>query len=278
MSFAIFVTWVLVGVSVGLLAGFVRKRGGYGLKNDVILGLVGSIGLSVVLRMVGVLAGTGVVVGAISACIGAGVAIGVQRRFWRTQNVGDEKTSIKMWRWALGAVVVLVTAWMTLGPAPQPVATAAVVEEKTYTVTPAAIKIKAGIVTGEMTEMKVTERIEQGSGRVVAPAKFTARLLLKNSSENQTVRLVAGKIRYIDGQGQQIKLEDARTEPTLKFASYSTDRLDPGQEATEGVDVDFPADALTAAKLKDIRLDLTYIPSPYRVEMVHFGVSVSAQR
>jgi hypothetical protein len=82
---------------------------------------------------------------------------------------------------------------MTLAPAGQPSATAAaVVEDKTYAVTPAAMKVKAGIVTGEVAGMKVTERVEQGSGRVVSPAKLTANVVLKNSSGNQTVRLVAG--------------------------------------------------------------------------------------
>ena len=64
---------------------------------------------------------------------------------------------------------------------------------------------------------KVTERVEQGTGRVVSPAKLTAILNLKNSSANQTVRLVAGKILYIDATGQPIKLEDMRTAPTLTF-------------------------------------------------------------
>jgi len=56
----------------------------------------------------------------------------------------------------LGAALVVVMAWMTLARAPQPAATAAVIEDKTYTVTPAAMKVKAGFVTGEVTEMKVT--------------------------------------------------------------------------------------------------------------------------
>jgi len=128
-----------------------------------------------------------------------------------------------------------------------------------------------------VTEMKVTERVEQGSGRVVSPAKLTATVVLKNSSANQTVRLVAGTIKYIDVQGQPIKLEESRTEPTLKFATYGSDRLDPGQEATQSLDVDFPAEALKAKKLKEIRLDLAYIPSPYLEETVHFIVSVGGQ-
>ena len=102
--------------------------------------------------------------------------------------------------------------------------------------------------------------------------------MLKNSSANQTVRLVAGKIRFIDAQGQPIKLEDARTEPTLKFASYGNDRLDPGQEATESLDVAFPAEALKAKKLRGISLELAYIPSPYHEETVHFTVAIGGQR
>src|SRR5437773_11349448 len=170
-------------------------------------------------------------------------------------------------------------AWMDLGPTPQraATATAAVIDDKTYTVTPAAMKVKAGFVTGDITEMKVTERVEQGSGRVVSAAKLTPRLVRKNSSANQTVRLVAGTIQYIDVQGRPIKLEDARTEPTLKFSTYGSDRLDPGQEASQSLDVDFPAEALKAKKLKEIRLELAYIPSPYHEETINFIVSVGGQ-
>jgi hypothetical protein len=181
------------------------------------------------------------------------------------------------WKWWIGAVIVAAVAWMILGRSEQPVATAAVIEDKSYTVTPAAMKVKAGIVTGEVTEMKVTERVERGSGRVVSPAKLTAKIVLKNSSTNQTIRMVAGKIQYLDVQGQPIKLEETRTEPTLKFQTYGTDRLDPGQEATQSLDVDFPAEALKAKKLQEIRLELAYIPSPYREETVKFIVAIGGQ-
>jgi hypothetical protein len=134
-----------------------------------------------------------------------------------------------------------------------------------------------GIVTGEVTAMKVTERVEQGSGRVVSPAKLTANLYLKNSSADQTVRLVEGKIQYIDVAGQPIKLEDMRTEPTIKFASYGSERLDPGQEASQPLDVDFPAEALKAKKLKEIRLELAYIPSPYHQETVKLSVTIGGK-
>src|SRR5881296_874691 len=277
MSFTMFVTWVLVGVVAGVLAGLVMKRGGYGLKKDVIFGLVGAIGLSVIFRAVGLFPQAGIVVAAIIAFIGAVIPIVVQRKFWPTESAGEEKAD-EWWRWGLGATVVAVVAWMTLGPVPQPAATAAVIEDKTYTVTPASVKVQAGIVTGEDIEMKVAERVEKGSDRIVTPAKLTATLRLKNTSANQTVRLIEGKLRYIDAQGQLIKLEDSRTEPTLKFATYGSERLDPGQEATQTLDVEFPAEALKARRLKEIRLAFSYIPSPYREETVNFAVSIGAEK
>jgi len=174
-------------------------------------------------------------------------------------------------------ILAAALAVMALGCSQQPSGTAGVIEAKVYTVTPASVTVKAGILTGEVTEMKVTERIEKGSGRVVSPARLTGTLKLKNSSADQTVRLVAGKIQYIDAQGQLIKLEETRTEPTLRFATYGSERLDPGQDATQSLDVDFPAEALKAKSLKEIRLELAYIPSPYTEETVNFTVVIGGQ-
>jgi uncharacterized membrane protein YeaQ/YmgE (transglycosylase-associated protein family) len=276
MSFGMFVTWVLVGVLAGVLAGLVMKRGGYGLKTDVVLGLVGSIGGCWIFRALGVFPGAGIVAMVVVAFIGAVIPIVAQRRLRPTERPGEEKGAI--WRWGLGAALVATVGWMTLGPAPQPAATAAVVEDKTYSVTPAAMKVTAGIVSGDVTGMKVTERVEQGSGRVTSPAKLTATIVLKNTSRNETVRLITGTITYIDAHGQLIKLEDSRTEPTLTFSAYgANDRLDPGQEAIQSLDVAFPTEALKAQKLKEIRLALAYIPSPYREETVSFPVSIGGQ-
>jgi hypothetical protein len=182
-----------------------------------------------------------------------------------------------MRKWAGVTIVAAAVAAMTLGCSQQPSGTAGVIEDKVYTVTPASVKVKAGIVTGDVTEMKVTERVEKGSGRLVSPARLTGTLKLKNGSTNQTVRLVAGKILYIDAQGRPIKLSEAQTEPTLRFATYGAEQLGPGQDATQSVDVDFPAEALKAKKLKEIRLELAYIPSPYKEETVNFIVSIGGQ-
>ncbi len=179
-----------------------------------------------------------------------------------------------MSKWIGLTVLAAVVAVMALGCAQQPSATAAGVEDKTYMVTPASVTVKAGIITGEVTEMKVTERVEKGSDRVVSPAKLTGTVKLKNTSANQTVRLVAGKIMYIDAQGQLIKLEAARTEPVLKFSAYGSERLDPGQDAAQPLEVEFPAEALKSKRLKEIRLELAYVPSPYQEQTINFTVSI----
>src|SRR5437867_12290426 len=195
MSFTMFVTWVLVGVLAGVVAGMVMKRGGYGLKKDVTFGLVGAIGLSVIFRAVGLFPQAGIVAMAFVAAVGAVIPLVAQRKFWPTESAGEEKAD-KWWRWGLGAAVVAVVVWMTLGPGPRPAATAAVSEDRTYAVTPASVKVQAGIVTGEVTAMKVAERIEKGSDRIVTPAKLTATLTQKNPSANQAVRLIEGKLLY----------------------------------------------------------------------------------
>lgn len=142
-------------------------------------------------------------------------------------------------------------------------------------VTPASVTVKAGIITGAVTEMRVTERVERGSNLVISPAKLTGKLRLTNTSSDQTVRLVTGKILFIDAQGQPMKLEDARAEPALRFSAYGGDRLDPEQEVAQSLDVELPAEALKAKRLKEIRIELAYIPSPYRQEMANFAVSIS---
>jgi len=267
-----FLTWILAGLLAGLLAGWVLKRGGYGLNWDITLGLVGSIGGSWILRSLG-FSGAGIVATAVVAFIVAVIPIVAQRKFFATERAVQKKDAY--WRWGLGAALVALVAWMTLGPVQQPAAVAAAIEEKSYAVTPAAVKVKAGIVTGEVSDLKVAERVEKGSDRVVSAAKLTGMLKLKNTSANQTVRLLEGRLLYIDAQGQPIKLEDARTEPTFKFATYGgSERLDPGQEAMQSLDVEFPAEALKPKGLKEIRLEFAYIPSPFREESVNFAVSI----
>ena len=151
---------------------------------------------------------------------------------------------------------------------------AVAVEDRVYAVTPASMTVKTGMITGEVIELKVTERVERGSDRVVSPARLTGTLRLQNTSANRTVRLVQGRLRFIDAQGQPIELAAARTAAVLTFSAHGSEWLDPDQDSSHALDVAFPVEALQANRLKEIRLDLAYIPSPFREETVNFEVSI----
>ena len=165
-----FLTWILAGLLAGLLAGWVMKRGSYGLSWDITLGLVGSIGGSWILRSLGFYPGAGIIATAVVAFIVAVIPIVAQRKFWATERPIQKKDTF--WRWGLGAALVALVAWMTLGPVQQPAAVAAPIEERTYAVMPPSLKVNAGIVVGEVTDMKVAERVEKGSDRIVTAAKL----------------------------------------------------------------------------------------------------------
>ena len=80
MSFTMFVTWVLAGLLAGVLAGLVMKRGGYGLRWDIILGLVGSW----IFLALGISPEAGMLTTAVVAFVGAAIPIVAQRKVWPT--------------------------------------------------------------------------------------------------------------------------------------------------------------------------------------------------
>ncbi|MGD0264435.1 MAG: GlsB/YeaQ/YmgE family stress response membrane protein [Candidatus Methylomirabilota bacterium] len=82
MTLGLFVMWVVVGLVVGWLAGFVMKSGGYGVKGDLILGLVGSIVGSWLFWALGISPDAGLVALVVVAFIGAAIAIVAQRKLW----------------------------------------------------------------------------------------------------------------------------------------------------------------------------------------------------
>jgi hypothetical protein len=184
-------------------------------------------------------------------------------------------------RWINASLALVTTAAiaMSLGCTQKPAVAVPAINDKVYAVTPDSLKVKAGIVTGAVTEMAVKERVEEGSGRVTTPAKLSGKLVLKNVSTDQTVRLVSARVIYIDAQGKPIVLEENRNDQLLKLVSgYNSgaERLDPGQETTHALDFEFPAAALKAKRLKDIRLDIVYLPSSYKEESLNLPVSIGA--
>lgn len=82
MSLVMFLVWVLVGLMAGGLAEFVMKGGGYGVRADIVLGLIGSLVGSVIFWVLGTSPETGMVAVAIAAFGGAATLIIGQRKIW----------------------------------------------------------------------------------------------------------------------------------------------------------------------------------------------------
>src|SRR3989442_14093111 len=113
-----FLTWILAGLLAGLLAGWVMTRGGYGLKWDITLGIVGSIGGSWLLRTLGIFPGAGMVAVAVIAFMAATIPIIAQRQFFSTERSTEKKDAF--WRVGVGAALAGPLAWVNLGPLVQP--------------------------------------------------------------------------------------------------------------------------------------------------------------
>ena len=82
MNLVMFALWVLVGLLTGWLAGFVIKRGGYGLRWDIVLGLIGSLVGGGIVWTLGVSPEAGMVAVAGIAFVGAVILIVRQRKIW----------------------------------------------------------------------------------------------------------------------------------------------------------------------------------------------------
>lgn len=157
---------------------------------------------------------------------------------------------------------------MTLDVVVQGPPTAPTAPGTAYPIAPVSVALQAGILIGEITDMRVLARVEP---------RLTGTLRLRNTSETHSVRLVAAKIEYLDDRWQPIRFEGSRTAATFKFTAYGADRLDPGQEARQAVDVPCPSAALTPGTLKGLRLELAQVTSPYREEVVSFAVAIESR-
>ena len=87
MEFGMFVSWVVVGLLAGWLAGFAMKAGGYGLIRDMVLGLVGGVVGGWIFRALGVSVSGGIFPTVLVAFVGAVIVIVAQRKLWYTTRL-----------------------------------------------------------------------------------------------------------------------------------------------------------------------------------------------
>lgn len=74
-----FLTWIVVGLIAGWLAGQVMKGGGYGVLVDIILGILGGFLGGWIFGLLGIGAGGGMIGSIIVAFIGAVILVGITR-------------------------------------------------------------------------------------------------------------------------------------------------------------------------------------------------------
>lgn len=199
------------------------------------------------------------------------------------REAGDAALAEETGTWWTRASLALVCATvvaMSAGCSPPPVAAAAAPSEKVYALHPDAIRVQVGDVVADVIRLKVTERVDESSGRVLSPARLSGRLFVENVSADQPIRLIGGRIVYTDAQGQAIALESGRAEPTIQFGSAfgATGRLEPGKVATELLYAEFPTVALHGERLQAIRIDLTFSTTSSATDerQIRFPVSMAS--
>src|ERR1017187_7683294 len=74
-----FITWIVVGLIAGWLAGQVMKGGGYGVLVDIILGILGGVVGGWVFGLLGIWPGGGMIGAIIVAFVGAVILVGISR-------------------------------------------------------------------------------------------------------------------------------------------------------------------------------------------------------
>jgi hypothetical protein len=123
--------------------------------------------------------------------------------------------------------------------------------------------VSSGGLTGQLEKLRVTERVERKTGKILRGPDLTGILQLRNSSADQAIRPLSGSLEYVDGGGAAIAL--AKDQGTTAFTIYLERQsgLRPGQHTSQVIDVPFPPAALEAHRLQDIRLHLTYLATPY---------------
>lgn len=175
-----------------------------------------------------------------------------------------------------GVIAVSVVS-MGCGKAESPGAGTPRVEEKVVTLSVKDTPTQVAFLTARLAEARVVHRVETQTEQTVDPPKLLATLTLKNTSTDQSARLVAGRIEYLDAGGGVIPLVPGRGEATFTFYSYG-DRIDPGKDISQSIDVPFPVSALKERALADVRVHVTYVPTPYRTESATLRVSLGDRR
>lgn len=173
----------------------------------------------------------------------------------------NRRWSPREFAWGIGLLVLVLAFWsqyQVQGAA----SSAPAVQVRTIVLRPDSVPVSAGALTGKLEKLRVTERVERKTGKVLGEASLKGILQLRNASTEQAIRPLAGSVEYIDGQGAGIAL--GKDQGNAKFTIYTDRRagLKPGEHTSQVIDVPIPAVALEAHRLQAIHLHITYLSTP----------------
>lgn len=168
--------------------------------------------------------------------------------------------------WVLAVAILLFGIWGQRFA--HSTALAPSVKVRTVPLQPARIPVATASLVGDLESLTVINRVDKKTGKPVDSPDLRATLRLRNATADQALHLLSGTVEYVGADGAQIPL--AKDQGSSDFSFFPDQQSDvlPGQAMSQVIRVPFPAAALKANTLRNIRLHLTYRATPYRNETV----------
>jgi hypothetical protein len=176
-----------------------------------------------------------------------------------------------MW-WVVGLAVLLLGIWNQRFA--HSAAPARAFEVKTVALQPPRVPLATASLAGDLEGLTVTTRVDKKTGKLTESPDLQAQLRLRNTTADQALRLLSGTVEYVGADGAQIPLAKDQGNSGFSFFPDLQGDILPGQEMSQAIRVPFPAAALKANILRDIRLHLTYRATPYRNETADSPVTL----
>ena len=151
-------------------------------------------------------------------------------------------------------------ATMTVACTPTPSASAALIVDRIHPQF-SHVRGSAGpAITGEMTQLKITQAAQSVIGHSTAPGTLSGWLVVRNVSAGQIVRVIGVNIRYIDFSDRPVGRAAGGSTAAMRMATtqLSFEPLGPGEAAAQIVHVEIPK----TKNLKEVRFEFSFAASP----------------
>jgi hypothetical protein len=111
--------------------------------------------------------------------------------------------------------------------------------------------------------------------RTGAGPVLRARFTVTNEARDWTARRITGRVEFLDAAGRPIPLPSGHQAPWFPVGTGGGDRLGPGRSVFRLLTVPCPPAVLKKGVLQQVRLELRYIPDPYRTDRLDLPVAIA---